>query len=166
MAFVNAHHGVVLFGEVADFIQLRNGAVHGKSAVGENEAAAGGLGCLQFFLQIGHVVVFVAKALRFAQTNAVNNRGVVEFVGNDGVLFRQQRFEQAAIGIECCRVENGVFHAEKFRNFGFQFFVNVLCAADEPHRRQTKAVRIYGRFGGFNNRRMRRKPEVVVGTKI
>ena len=36
--------------------------------------------------EIGHVVVLVTKALRFAEPHAVDDAGVIQFVGNDRVL--------------------------------------------------------------------------------
>ena len=44
-------------------------------------------------LQVGHVVVLVAEASRLAQTHAVDDAGVVQFVAEDGVLLAEQRFE-------------------------------------------------------------------------
>lgn len=44
VAFVDHHHGVVLIGQVADLVELGDGAVHGEGAVGDDEFAAG-VGC-------------------------------------------------------------------------------------------------------------------------
>ncbi len=37
-------------------------------------------------LEIGHVAVLVTVALRFAEPDAVNDAGVIQFVGDDRVL--------------------------------------------------------------------------------
>ena len=70
---------------------------------------------LQLRLEIGHVVVLVAKALRFAEPDAVDDARVVQFIADDRVLLAEQRLEQAAVGVEAGGVENRVFGAEKLR---------------------------------------------------
>ena len=42
----------------------------------------------------------VAVALGLAQADAVDDRGVVQLVGDDRVVLAEQRLEQAAVGIE------------------------------------------------------------------
>ena len=69
--------------------------------------------CLQLLFQVGHVAVGVAVALGLAQADAVDDRRVVERVGNDRVVFVEQRFEQAAVGVEAGGVEDRVFGAEE-----------------------------------------------------
>ena len=88
-------------------------------------------GCLQLAFQIGHVVVFVAIARSFAQADAIDDRRVVQRVGNDGIAFIEQRFEHAAVGIERRRIENSVFHAEEAGERLFKLFVHRLRATNE-----------------------------------
>ena len=63
--------------------------------------------------EVGQIVVAIAEALRFAEADAVNDAGVVEFVGDDGVLRSQQRLEEPAVGIEAGAVEKRVLGAEE-----------------------------------------------------
>ena len=88
VAIVEVHHGVVFRGERMDLVELGDDAVHREHAVGgdELEARAGGIGFLEFRFEVGHVVVGVAEALGLAEAHAVDDRGVVERIGNDGVL--------------------------------------------------------------------------------
>ena len=79
-------------------------------------ARAGGVGRLQLRFQFGHVAVGVAKALGFAQAHAVDDRGVVERIGDDRVFLAEQRLEQAAVGVEAGGVEDGVLRAEEVRD--------------------------------------------------
>jgi len=51
-------------------------------------------------LEVGEIVVLVPVTLRLAEPDAVDDRGMVQLVGDDGVLGAEQRFEQAAVGIE------------------------------------------------------------------
>ena len=112
---VHHHHRVVLVGQIADLAQGRDVAVHGKHAVGGDQAEARALRGLQLRFQIRHVAVLVAKALGLAQPDAVDDGGVIQLVGNHGVFGAKQRFKQSAVGVEAGRIENGVFRAEKAR---------------------------------------------------
>ncbi|MPN36692.1 hypothetical protein SDC9_184202 [bioreactor metagenome] len=52
----------------------------------------------------------VAQAFGLAQAHSVDDRGVVEFVADDGILFGQQWFEQGSVGIEARGKQDGVIH--------------------------------------------------------
>ena len=67
---------------------------------------------LQLRFEIVHVAIGEAEALRLGEPDAVDDRGMVQGVGDDGVLLAEQRLEHAAIGIEAGGEEDGVFHAE------------------------------------------------------
>ena len=154
VAFVDVHQRVVLLRQRGDLVQRRDEAVHREHAVGGDQlgARAGGIGGLQLLLQIGHVAVGVAEALGLAQADAVDDRGVVQRVGDDRVLFAQQRFEQAAVGVEAGGVEDGVLGAEEFGDLRFQLLVQVLRAADEAHRGHAEAVRVQRVLRGLRSR--------------
>ena len=110
---VDHDHGVVAVGQVADRRQLGDRAVHREDAVGGDQPEPGRRGLLQPGLQVGHVAVAVAQALGLAEPDAVDDRGVVQLVGDHGVLGAQQRLEQAAVGVEARGVEDRVFGAEE-----------------------------------------------------
>ena len=80
------HQRVVFFRQIADALEIRDRAVHRENAVGRDESEARAFGRLQLRLEIGHVVVLVTIALRFAEPHTVNDAGVIQFVGNDRVL--------------------------------------------------------------------------------
>src|SRR5207237_9297975 len=82
----------------------------------------------------------IAKALGLAQTNAVDDAGVIKFVAENGVLLAQERFEQAAIGVETARIEDSIFLAEKTGDRPFELFVQLLRATNEPDGSQTVPV--------------------------
>ena len=58
--------------------------------------------------------MFVAKPLRFAEPDAVNDRRVIQFVADHGVFRAEQRFKQAAVGVEADGIKDRVFGPEKF----------------------------------------------------
>jgi hypothetical protein len=101
-----------------------------------------------------------------AQADAVDDGGVVEFVADDRVLLAQQRFEQAAVGVERGGVQDGVLGAEETRQARLQRLVQVLRAADETHRTQAVAVGAQGLVRGRHHLRVGRQAEVVVGAQV
>jgi hypothetical protein len=47
--------------------------------------------------------------LGFRKPDAVNYRGVIKLVGDDGIFCTKQRLKQPTVGIEAGRIENGIF---------------------------------------------------------
>ena len=127
------HHdeGVVLLSEVADALQVGDVPVHGEHAVGGDELDPAVLGLLQLGVEVVHVVVLVAEALGLAEADAVDDGGVVQLVGDDGVLGPQDGLEEAAVGVEAGGVKDGVLLANEPGDTPFQLLVDVLGAADE-----------------------------------
>ena len=149
-----------------DPFQVRDRSIHRETAVGRDQSKARAACFFQFRFEIGHVVVLVAKALRFAEPDAVDDRGVIEFIANDRVFVAEQRFEQAAVGIEAGRVKNRVLGPEKFCQRGFEFLVNVLRAANEAHAGHAEAVGIERFLRRFDQRRMIGQPEIIVRAHV
>ena len=100
MTFVDHHDGIILIGQVADFIELSNGTVHAERSIGNDDAAAQVCTFLQFFFQIGHIVVFITVTLSLAKSHPINDRRMVERIADDGILFIEQGFKNTAIGIK------------------------------------------------------------------
>ena len=133
VALVDHHQCIVLLSEVADLVDRGNVAVHREDTIGDDNAETLGLGFLQAFLQLGHVGIGIAIALGLAETHTVNDRGMIERIADDGILFGEERFEHAAIGIEAGGIENGVLGLEVIGDGGLQFLMDVLRAADKTH---------------------------------
>ena len=134
MGIVHHHHGVVLIRQIADPLQIGNNSVHGKNAVGGNQLDTGPcrIRRLQLRLQIRHVIVFVAVAFCLAKPHAVDNRSMIQFVGNHRILFPQQGFKQAAVGIEAGGIQDCILRFQEMTDFFFQLLVDILGAADKP----------------------------------
>jgi hypothetical protein len=58
---------------------------------------------------------------------------MVEFVGNEGILLVKKRFEKPAVRVETGGVEDRVIGAHETGNRLFEFLVQALGPADEPH---------------------------------
>ena len=164
---VHHHHRVVLVGQVADRREVGDVAVHGEDAVGGDQPQPRTRGLLQLRLQVGHVVVAVAEALGLAEADAVDDAGVVQLVGDDGVLLAEQRLEQPAVGVEAGGVEDRVVGAEELAERCLELLVDVLRAADEADGRQ--AVAPVGRapaWAAATTSGWLGEAEVVVGAEV
>ena len=166
VAVVDHHQRIVLLGQGRDLVQFRDVAVHAEGAVGGDQPGTAIPRGLQGLFQRLHVAVRVAVALGLAQADAVDDRGVVEGVRDDGVLRAEQGLEQAAVGIETRGVEDRVVGAEKVRNGSLELLVQVLRAADEPHAGETEAMIVQRLVGGGDDVRVVGEAEVVVGAKV
>ena len=62
---------------------------------------------------------------RLAEANAVNDRGMVQGIGNNGVLLTKERLEHATIGVKTGGVEDGIFHLHIAGDAGFQLCMKV-----------------------------------------
>ena len=163
---VDHDHRVVALGEVADRRQVRDVAVHREHAVRGDQPAARAGRLLELRLQIGHVAVAVAQPLGLDQADAVDDRRVVQLVGDHGVVGRQQHLEQARVGVEAGAEQDRVLGAQERGDPLLQPAVDLLRAADEPHRREAEAPLVEGRVRRVGHRRVARQAEVVVGAEV
>ena len=125
VALVHHHHGPVLLGQITDIGQVGEMAVHGENAVGDDEAEAGITRFLQSALQRLHVGVAVDVTFGLAEAHAVDDRGVIELVGDDRRVLAQERPEDAAVGVEARGVEDRVLGADEIGQLPFEPGVQV-----------------------------------------
>ena len=132
---IDHHQRVVFIRQVTHALQVGDHAVHGEYAVGGDQhmASARFTGLFQARFQLNHVVVGVAKTLRFTQAYAVDDGGVVQGVGDNRIFCAEQGLEQAAVGVEAGGVENRVFHSEEVRQLLLKLLVAVLGTADKAY---------------------------------
>src|SRR6185369_11094538 len=98
--------------------------------------------------------------------NAVDDRRVVERVGDDGVLLAEERLEEAAVRVEARRVEDRVLHAEELRDRVLELLVDVLRAADEADAREAEAALVDLALRGGDHLGVRGEAEVVVRAEV
>ena len=166
VALVNHNHRVILVGQSADLVQRGGIAVHREDSVRHDDAETLSLRTLQAILQLRHVGVGIAVTYRLAQTYAVDDRGVVQSIRDDGVLLRQQRLENTAVGIEARGVENRILGTEVVRYGLLKLLVYILTSADETYRRHSEAARIHRTLRRLDKTRIVRQPKIVVGAEI
>ena len=104
--------------------------------------------------------------LGLAQTHSVDDGGVVEGIGYDGVLLVQKGLEHTAVGVEACSVEDGVLSAEELGDLGLEGLLQVTCTADEAHAGHTVAVSVKGFFRCVHKLLAVGEAEVVVGAEV
>ena len=145
---VDHDHGVVFFGEVADLGELGEVAIHGEDAVGGDEAMAGAGGGFELGLEVVHIAVAVAEAGGLREADAVDDAGVVELVGDDGVFGVEDGLEEASVGVEAGAVEDGFFGAEEGADALLELGVDGLGSADEADAGEAVAPFLQGLSGG------------------
>src|SRR5213078_603107 len=77
--------------------------------------------------------MLVTKALRFAEPDAIDDAGVIQFIADHRVFVAEQCLKQAAVCIETGWVKNRIFGAQEFGKRCFEFLMNVLCATNKTH---------------------------------
>jgi hypothetical protein len=82
----------------------------------------------------------IAKALRFAQANAVDQARVIQGVADNRIAFVEKRLEQARIRIEAGAVEDGVGRSQKMGDVLFEMFMKILGPANESDGRHPIAM--------------------------
>ncbi len=165
---IDHHQRVVLIRQIADALQVGDHPVHGEHAVGGDQhmARAGFTRLFQTGFQLLHIVVGIAEALRFTQAHAVDDRRVVQGIGDNRVLCAEQGFKQAAVGVEAGGVQNRIFHTEKIGQLLLKRFVAVLGTADKAHGGHAEAVAVHPAFRGGNQFRVVREAEIVIGAEV
>ena len=166
MGIIHVNQSVILLCKVANLIQLRYEAVHGKDAVGGYEPCPVTLRFFQDRFQFVHVAVGIAETLRLAETDAVNDGGVVELIGNDCIFRTEQSFKEAAVGVEAGGVEDGVVHLQESGNLILQLLVDGLRTADEPDGTESEPPLFDTLFRRPDQLGMVCQAEVVVGAEV
>ena len=166
MGIIDHDERVVFLGEVTDLGEWREGSIHGEHPIGDDERAAGTLGGDELRLKVCHVSVLVAIAGGLAETDAVDDRGVIEFVGDDGIAVVEEDFEDASVCVEARREQDRCVGAKQARQSRFKFIVLGLRATDEANTCHPESVRVERLLGRGDDIGVVGQTEVVVGAKI
>ena len=79
---------------------------------------------------------------------------MVQCIADDGILLTQQRFEDAAIGIEARGIEYSVVGLEKTADGSLELLVHVLRTADKAHTRHAVATTVHHTLGSLYEARI------------
>jgi len=166
VAIVDQNQGLVTVGEVADTVQLSNGPVHRENAVGNDHPAPGVGSLLQLGLKVGHVVVGVSEALGLTEPDAIDQRGMVQSIGDNRVLSLEQALEDTAVSIETGGIEDRILKAQKGCDLALQGAVLVLGSTDEADAGHTQTVAIETFVGSLYQVGVVGQAQIAVGAKI
>ena len=133
MGIVHHDQRIIFIRQITDSLEIGNNAVHGENSVSSDHLDAGAFGLFQAAAQIIHVVVFIAEALCFAETNAIDNAGMIELIRDDGIFRSEQGLEKTAVRIEAGAVKNGIIHAQEITDLFLQVFMQLLRSADKTY---------------------------------
>ena len=167
MGVVDHHDCAVLFCKRRELVDRPDVTVHGEDSVGDEESVAGLV--LNFFEQLfGVSDVFVAEDsdLGFGETSAVDDAGVVEFVGQDEVVLTEDAGDGAGVGGEAGLKDDTGLDALERGDLLFEFHVNVHRASDGADGAGAYAEFLGGCDGGFFKFGVIAKAEVVVGGEV
>ncbi len=103
-------------------------------------------------------------ALRLARkAHAVDDRGVVQLVGDDAGSFAADRREEAGVRVPARDVRERGFRAEELRDAIFERAMDVERSADKAHRCRARAVLVASpSIAGFDDFGLIGEPEIVV----
>ncbi len=163
---VDHHERVVPVGEVADPIELCKVAVHREDTVGCDQPVARVRGLLELRLELVHVAVRVSQPSRLAEPDPVDDRSVVELIGDDRVPLVEERLEQTAVRVEAGAEQNRVVGAEERGELLLELPVQRLRAADEADRGHPVAPALERLVRCRDDRRMAREAQVVVRAEV
>ena len=166
VALVHHNQCIVFLRQFVNLIQRTYITVHREDAVGRNDTETLRLSFLELLLEVCHVAVRITITHRLAKTYAVDYRRMVESIRDDRVLFRQQWFKQASVGVKASGIKDSVLCAEEIGDDTLKFFVSVLCTADETHRRHAVAPCIHAVLSCLNQLFVIRQTEVVVCAEV
>ena len=168
MRVVDHDKRLVLVREIAYLLEGGYDAVHREDAVGDDELEARTGLCrrLQLLFEVGHVAVRVAEALRLAETDAVDDRRVVEGVGDYRVIGPEKRLEDAAVRVEARAEEDAVVGLGEVRDDALELLVERVRSADEADGAHAVAV-LRGRLARrLDYLGVVREPEIVVRAHV
>ena len=174
VTLIHEEHTLMLLRQLNDLRQWGDVSIHREDPVRDNEPVRAALGLNEETLEVSHVQVLVAETLGLAETNTIDNGGMVELIRDDGVFSTENALKYSSIGVKAARVENGVFSAMELADLLLQLLVDVLGPADESYGRHPKPVTLHHllrRPYDLHHRPLPyplvvRKSEVVVGTEV
>ena len=163
VGLVDQDAGVVFLGQRDDLVQGRDVPFHAEDAVDDDELALFERQALQDALQVGHVVVLELVDLRLGQAAGVDDAGVDQAVGDDGVAFAGHRGDDGLVGLEAGAHRLGRFLSRELGQPPLHLLVDIHRPAQETRSAGGHAVAVDGRLGGGLDLGVLHQPQVIVG---
>ena len=80
MALINEGEGTIALGEIVDLIKRSDVTVHGENSISDNHSQATILRVLEHLFEHLHIHVLVAESARLTESDAINDRGMIELI--------------------------------------------------------------------------------------
>ena len=163
VSVVHHHDAVVFFGEVAQLRQRRNIAVHREHAVGDNQLLSRKI-CMLLEDAVAVLHIFVTKDLnrRFRKPRPVNNRRMVQFVGDDQIVFAEHGRNRSSVGRKSRLKHYACLHFLERRDLLFQLHVELHGTGNRANRSRADAKSFHRVQCRLAQGLVRGQPEVVV----
>ena len=110
--------------------------------------------------------MLVADDRRAGEPAAVNDRGVVQLVGKDQILFADQGRDGGQIGIESRLERNRGFHALETGQFFFELRMKDHGSGNGADRRRADTETLDRVLGRLLQLRMVGQTEIIVGAEV
>src|SRR5208283_1975230 len=167
MRVVHHHDRAISFCEIAQPRQRANITIHRKNAVGDQQLAAWlALNAGELLFGMRNIFVAEDKNLRPRQPAAVNDRSVVQLVGDDEVFLTKNGGNGARVGRESGLEDDAGFDVLEARNLLFEVHVDAHGAGNRSHRARSDAEFACSLKRRLAQLGMRRQPKVIVRSKI
>ena len=160
---IDHEHDIILAGDCVDLVQGGDVAVHGEDAIGDAQGTA--VGAFIFFnlcLQVCGIGMGETHDAGAGQARAVDDAGVIQFVGEDDIFLADQGRDGGAVGAETGLEGDGGFNALEGSDAPFQFLVQADGTGDGTHRARSDAVLIDGVLGRLAHAGIVRQSKIVV----
>ena len=131
---VDRHDRVVPVAQLADLRERRDLPLHREDAVGDDEPVSRVPGRLQCLAQRVHVHVVVDQPAGLAETDPVDDAGVIETVRDQRVLRTEERCEQTLVRVPRRRIGERGRSLEEVGDLCLELAVNVERTTDETYR--------------------------------
>jgi len=167
MGVINHHDAIVFFGEVAEFRERSDIAIHGEDAIGDEEFVAGPVfRFLADAFAIGDVAMLEDFDGGFGKAAAIDDGGVVELVGDDQIVFAEDGGDGACIGGEAGLKDDAGFGVFEFCDLLLERHVDGHGSGDGADGSGSGAEFADSFNGGLFQGFVGGEAEVVVGTEI
>ena len=141
---VHHHDAVVFLGEFAQFRQRRDIAVHRENAVRDDQLLSRKIRVLlQDALAVLHILVLENFDGRFRKPRTIDDRSMIQLVGNDQVFLAKHRSDSSRVGRKTRLKHHAGFHVLKGSNLLLQLDVQSHRAGDRSNRPGAHAVSLH-----------------------
>ena len=165
---VNHGDAAVFLGEFDELVEFGDVAVHAEHTVGNHEFAVVffAFAGLEFFLEVGHIAVFVDALVGARDADAVDDAGVVQLIAEYDAALVQDRRGRAGVGSVAGLVKQTGLAFFEVGYLGLEVEVDLHRAGDGADRAGACAVFLGVFDRTFDDLGVVAEAEVVVGRKV